>query len=67
MTKAMKGTPHMPQLGGALNSQPQTRGRIFHCLAPIWFLSLYKLRLAPAPSQLPHTWVIRKLTPSSLL
>lgn len=69
VAKAMKGIPHLPQSGGALNSQPQPRGRIFHCLTPIWFLSLYKLRLAPGPSHplLPHTWGIRKLTPSSLL
>ena len=34
MAEVMKGTPHLPQLGRVLNSQPRTRSRIFHCLAP---------------------------------
>lgn len=49
VAKVMKGTPHLPQLGGELNSQPQPRGKIFHSLASIWFPGLYKLRPAHGP------------------
>lgn len=37
VTKAMKGTPTLPQFRSALNSWPQSRSTIFHCLATIWF------------------------------